>query len=251
MDHLRDYSEDEAERLREADDTETTPQDWHPSRETLDLLGGDGDGARDAATSADVLNDASASQLLCLDGDDPEARRWNTELDHIEAWRDSPGGRGAYAKEILAQTYAPTDDAGDQRAAHARPAGQVAAPADGSALAGDAGNAPAEGSGTQGGSDGDDTGWRRIEFDNGHAEYRTRDDNLGKQWKVFDADGTLVEQGRDKTERFDDGAVKHHKVDELEPTHLPSGETNPERSHGWEYTLGVGPTRKHSSDPQF
>ena len=46
--------------------------------------------------------------LQKIEGNDPEATRWNTEKAAIEAYRDSPLGRDMYTKEIVEKMYEPS-----------------------------------------------------------------------------------------------------------------------------------------------
>lgn len=50
--------------------------------------------------------------------------------------------------------------------------------------------------------------------DGGAVDYARREDDLGWNWSVSDAEGDVLEYGRDKTELDGDG-IKHHAVNEL------------------------------------
>lgn len=65
------------------------------------------DGAKNSQDN-DEGDQTKSRPLQKLEGNDPEANRWNTEKAAIEAHRDSPLGRGVYSKEIAEKMYEPS-----------------------------------------------------------------------------------------------------------------------------------------------
>jgi hypothetical protein len=57
--------------------------------------------------------------------------------------------------------------------------------------------------------------------DGGAVDYAQREDGLGWQWTVNDAEGDVLEYARDKTEVEGEG-IKHHAVNELSDAQDPS-----------------------------
>lgn len=105
----RDYEEDESRKTEKDMSTFRKMEAIESANDAKQLDAQRYQNIRDIMGEAQSESPSEAKGLPHYEGDDAEAKYWNTEKEAIEALRDSPTGRGVEGREIIQQMYEPSN----------------------------------------------------------------------------------------------------------------------------------------------